>query len=168
MICPSISRPRYWECASSPLSRPPRSASCPAHWFIRRSEQGSETYSTPALRSSATVRVSQINQCAFCVDINSATLAKRGVAMEKIDALANWRDSPLFAADERLALEYAEATTLTEPGVSDGLRARLSVLEIQCGVSPPSPESRRTAARVDNEVDDAPAPIENFRGTVVA
>ena len=43
---------------------------------------------SPALRSLVTVRVSQINHCAFCVDINSATLAKRGVSMEKIDALA--------------------------------------------------------------------------------
>nr|WP_255609587.1 carboxymuconolactone decarboxylase family protein [Methylosinus sp. Sm6] len=80
---------------------------------------------SPALRSLVTVRVSQINHCAFCVDINSATLEKRGVAMEKIDALADWRDSPLFAPDERLALEYAEAMTLTEPGVSDELRARV-------------------------------------------
>nr|WP_255609711.1 carboxymuconolactone decarboxylase family protein [Methylosinus sp. Sm6] len=80
---------------------------------------------SPALRSLLTVRVSQINHCAFCVDINSATLAKRGVAMEKIDALTDWRDSPLFAPDERLALEYAEAMTWTEPGVSDELRARL-------------------------------------------
>ena len=33
----------------------------------------------PALRSLVTVRVSQINWCAFCVDINSATVLKRGV-----------------------------------------------------------------------------------------
>ena len=58
---------------------------------------------SPALRSLVTVRVSQINHCAFCVDINSATLAKRGVAMDKIEALTNWRDSPLFSAEERLA-----------------------------------------------------------------
>ena len=80
---------------------------------------------SPALRSLVTVRVSQINHCAFCVDINSATLTKRGVPMEKIDALAAWRDSPLFTPDEKLALEYAEAMTITEPGVSDELRARL-------------------------------------------
>ncbi len=65
----------------------------------------------PVLRSLVTVRVSQINHCAFCVDINSATLAKRGVGMDKIEALWNWRDSSLFSADERLALDYAEAMT---------------------------------------------------------
>ncbi len=80
---------------------------------------------SPALRSLVTVRVSQINHCAFCVDINSATLAKRGVAMDKIEALTNWRDSPLFSAEERLALEYAEAMTVTGAGVGDALRQKL-------------------------------------------
>lgn len=79
----------------------------------------------PALRSLVTVRVSQINHCAFCVDINSATLAKRGVAMDKIKALGAWRDSSLFSPDERLALEYAEAMTIAAPGVTDALRQRL-------------------------------------------
>lgn len=78
---------------------------------------------TPALRSLVTVRVSQINHCAFCVDINSATLAKRGVSVEKIDALVQWQGSALFDSAERLALEYAEAITLNS--VDDDLRARL-------------------------------------------
>jgi AhpD family alkylhydroperoxidase len=77
----------------------------------------------PALRSLVTVRVSQVNHCAFCVDINAATLIKRGVAMAKIDALGDWRGSALFAADERLALEYAEAMTLNR--VDDDLRQRI-------------------------------------------
>lgn len=77
----------------------------------------------PALRSLVTVRVSQINHCAFCVDINSATLAKRGVSMEKIEALSGWRDSSLFDADEQLGLEYAEAVTLNQ--VDNNLRKRL-------------------------------------------
>ena len=45
----------------------------------------------PALRSLLTVRVSQINHCPFCVDINSATLLARGVSAEKLAALASWR-----------------------------------------------------------------------------
>lgn len=79
----------------------------------------------PALRSLITVRVSQINHCAFCIDINSATLEKRGVPAEKIEQLARWRESTLFSDEERLALEYAEAMTITRPGVSDELRRRL-------------------------------------------
>jgi AhpD family alkylhydroperoxidase len=77
----------------------------------------------PALRSLVTVRVSQINHCAFCVDINTATLAKRGVKMAKIDALPEWRGSQLFDEGERLALEYAEAITLNR--VDDDLRRRV-------------------------------------------
>lgn len=81
---------------------------------------------SPALRSLVTVRVSQINHCAFCVDINSATLEKRGVSQEKIQQLGSWRVSTLFSDDERLALDYTEAMTITGPGVSDELRHRLS------------------------------------------
>jgi hypothetical protein len=60
---------------------------------------------------------------AFCVDINSATLAKRGVSEDKVLAVAEWRRTDLFAPDERLALEYAEATSLNK--VDDDLRLRL-------------------------------------------
>ncbi len=80
---------------------------------------------SPALRSLVTVRVSQINHCAFCVDINSATLLKRGVSSDKVEALSNWRSSTLFSDEERLALAYAEAMTITEPGVTDELRREL-------------------------------------------
>jgi AhpD family alkylhydroperoxidase len=78
---------------------------------------------SPALRALVTVRVSQINHCAFCIDINSATLQKRGVSDAKIDALAEWRDSPQFDDKERLALGWAEAMTLN--AIDDDLRTRL-------------------------------------------
>jgi AhpD family alkylhydroperoxidase len=80
---------------------------------------------SPALRSLVTVRVSQINHCAFCVDVNSATLLRRGVVMDKVLALAEWQESPLFDQTERLVLEYAEAMTRTDGRVSDSLMSRL-------------------------------------------
>ncbi|HYB95795.1 MAG TPA: hypothetical protein VEC39_12525 [Vicinamibacterales bacterium] len=43
----------------------------------------------------------------------------------KLDALASYRDNPLFTARERLALEYADAMTVTGHDVSDELFARL-------------------------------------------
>ncbi|MBG0808041.1 carboxymuconolactone decarboxylase family protein [Methylosinus sp. H3A] len=46
--------------------------------------------------------------------------------IDKVDALSDWRNSPLFSPDEQLALEYAGAMTFTEPGVSDSLRAKLT------------------------------------------
>ena len=80
----------------------------------------------PVLRSLLTVRVSQINWCRFCVDINSATLAKRAGSMDKVLALEHWRESELFDAKERAALEYAEAMTDTQRQVDEALRARLA------------------------------------------
>ncbi|MFD0988281.1 carboxymuconolactone decarboxylase family protein [Methyloligella solikamskensis] len=68
----------------------------------------------PRLRSLITVRVSQLNHCAFCVDLNSSTLMKRGVDMEKVEALPDWRESNLFDDRERAALDYAEAVTLSD------------------------------------------------------
>jgi AhpD family alkylhydroperoxidase len=79
----------------------------------------------PALRSLLTVRVSQLNGCRFCVDLNSATLLKRGVAVEKVAALAAWQTSNLFDAQERAALAYAEAVTLPHRGVDDDLISQL-------------------------------------------
>ena len=67
----------------------------------------------PALRSLVTVRVSQINWCPFCVDINSATLMKRGASLDKIGALTRWCECDLFDDRERAALAYAEAMTRT-------------------------------------------------------
>jgi AhpD family alkylhydroperoxidase len=79
----------------------------------------------PALRSLVTVRVSQINDCPFCVDLNSATLMKRGVAAEKVEALEDWRQSNLFDPRERTVLEYAEAMTRSDLRVGDELVQRL-------------------------------------------
>lgn len=80
---------------------------------------------SPALRSLVTVRVSQINHCAFCVDINSATLLKRGVPHEKVVSLADWRVSDLFDDEERLALDYSEAMTRSDTRVDDALKSKL-------------------------------------------
>jgi AhpD family alkylhydroperoxidase len=69
---------------------------------------------SPALRSLITVLVSQINWCEFCVDINSATLLKRHVPSEKLDALSEFESSPLFSEGEKAALSYAKAVTHTQ------------------------------------------------------
>jgi AhpD family alkylhydroperoxidase len=79
----------------------------------------------PELRSLVTVRVSQINWCTFCVDINSATLAQRTGSMDKMLALSNWRNQDLFSEEERVVLEYTEAVTYTDGVVSAELMARL-------------------------------------------
>jgi AhpD family alkylhydroperoxidase len=79
----------------------------------------------PPLRSLVTVRVSQINDCPFCVDINSATLLKRGVSIEKVQALEQWQQSTFFDPRERFVLEYAEAMTKSDQRVNDAMIERL-------------------------------------------
>lgn len=77
------------------------------------------------LRSMVTVRVSQINHCEFCVDINGATLQKRGASEDKILALRKWRESDLFSPLERAALNYTEAVTYTGSDITDPMMAAL-------------------------------------------
>lgn len=68
----------------------------------------------PRLRSLITVRVSQINWCAFCVDINSSLVLKRGGDVEKLAQLAQFESSTRFDAREKAALAYAEAITYSD------------------------------------------------------
>lgn len=80
----------------------------------------------PALRSLVTVRVSQINGCPFCVDINSATLLRRRASEDKVKALNHWRGSDLFDEREWVALDYVEAVMRSDLRVGEELMARLS------------------------------------------
>jgi alkylhydroperoxidase AhpD family core domain len=57
------------------------------------------------------LRVSQINGCAFCMDLHGAALRRAGVDPRKLDTLPGWRHGHLFDARERAALAWAEALT---------------------------------------------------------
>ena len=72
----------------------------------------------PVLRSLITVRVSQINWCRFCVDINSALVLKRGGDLDRLAALDHFEESALFSEREKAALAYAEAVTYSERQVT--------------------------------------------------
>ncbi len=79
----------------------------------------------PALRSLLTVRVSQINWCEFCVDLNSAVALERHVPETKLDALKDFEHSPLFSEREKAVLVYAEAMTRSGGKPDEALKARL-------------------------------------------
>lgn len=79
----------------------------------------------PALRALIQVRVSQINWCAFCIDLNSATCLKHGVGEEKLEALRHFTESALFDEREKAALAYAEAMTYSGWRGEPALIARL-------------------------------------------
>lgn len=74
---------------------------------------------SPELRSLISVRVSQINWCRFCVDLNSATFIKRTHAEEKRQALEHWQQSPLFSDAEKAVLHYAEQMTYANQQVDE-------------------------------------------------
>lgn len=77
------------------------------------------------LRALVQVRISQINGCAFCADLNGAAALDRAVAPQKLAALAQYESSALFAERERAALTYAEAATDPAKRVDDACFARL-------------------------------------------
>lgn len=77
------------------------------------------------LRSLVMVRVSQINQCSFCMDLNSAHLLQRAGTLAKADALREWQKSELFDAKEKACLEYAEAMTYSDQKVTDKMLGQL-------------------------------------------
>jgi AhpD family alkylhydroperoxidase len=58
------------------------------------------------------IRASQINGCAFCLDMHTAAARKRGETEQRLYLLDAWRDSPLYSERERAALAWTEALTL--------------------------------------------------------
>ena len=65
----------------------------------------------PVLRELVRLRASQLNGCAYCVDMHSRAARAAG-AVQRVDAVAVWRESGLFTAAERAALDLAEEVTL--------------------------------------------------------
>ncbi|MDP0399083.1 carboxymuconolactone decarboxylase family protein [Tsukamurella strandjordii] len=57
------------------------------------------------------LRASQINGCAFCVDMHSTDLEKRGVPTRTIYGVAAWEESPFFDETQRVGLAFAERLT---------------------------------------------------------
>lgn len=58
------------------------------------------------------LRASQINGCAFCLDMHSADARKAGENERRLATLSAWREAPFFSERERAALEWTEAVTL--------------------------------------------------------
>lgn len=104
-------------------ARVPRLFAAVAHFYGALDRKKSPI--NPVLRSLIIVRVSQINWCHYCVDLNSSVLLERTGSMDKATALENWRESDIFDEVEKVGLEYAEAITYTDRQVSDELMERL-------------------------------------------
>lgn len=71
-------------------------------------------------------RSSQINGCAFCLDMHTKDARKNGESEQRLYGLSAWRDSPFYSDKERAVLEWTEAVTkISEHQVNDETYNRL-------------------------------------------
>jgi len=68
------------------------------------------------LRELVRIRASQINGCAYCIDMHTKDARAINETEQRLYALPAWREAPYFTARERAALEFTEAVTLLAGG----------------------------------------------------
>ena len=81
------------------------------------------------------LRASQINGCAYCIDMHATDARKGGETQRRLDTLPAWRETAFFTPRERAALAWTEALTLiaqthAPDDVYSGLRDHFSEKEI--------------------------------------
>jgi AhpD family alkylhydroperoxidase len=75
------------------------------------------------------IRASQINRCAYCIDMHTRDARKAGETEQRIYALNAWRDTPFFTPDERALLALTEEITLISHNhVSDATYSQAAAL----------------------------------------
>lgn len=72
-----------------------------------------------ALLNLVRLRVSQINGCAYCIDMHAKDLRAAGETEQRVYALDAWRETPFYSERERAALAWAEAVTSITDGHAD-------------------------------------------------
>lgn len=89
----------------------------------------------PGLLQLVEMRASQINGCAYCIDMHSKDLRAGGETEQRIYALNAWRETPFYTDRERAALAWTEAVTLVSQthvpdDVYEGVRRHFSETEM--------------------------------------
>jgi AhpD family alkylhydroperoxidase len=79
--------------------------------FVRKSSK-----LAPSLIELVKMRASQINGCAYCIDMHSKDARAAGESEQRLYALSAWRETPFFTAREQAALAWTEAVTLVAEG----------------------------------------------------
>ncbi|MFD0711540.1 carboxymuconolactone decarboxylase family protein [Paenibacillus sp. GCM10027626] len=104
-----------------------RTASPATFQALMKAEQyASETGIDRGLRELIKIRVSQINGCAFCLNMHTKDARKYGETEQRIYLLSCWHETSLFTEAEKAALALAEAVTrISESGVSDDIYERV-------------------------------------------
>jgi AhpD family alkylhydroperoxidase len=80
----------------------------------------------PGLLELVKMRSSQLNGCAYCLDMHSKDARARGESEQRLHVLAAWREAPFYGERERAALAWCEALTLLpQTGAPDDVYAEL-------------------------------------------
>ena len=97
-------------------------------------------YLDPVIRELINIRVSQVNGCAYCIDMHWKDARATGETEQRLYGLDAWRESPYYSDRERAALEWTEAlTNITAPtsggshvpdAVFDSVRGHFSEKEL--------------------------------------
>jgi AhpD family alkylhydroperoxidase len=66
----------------------------------------------PRLRELIRIRASQLNGCAYCIDMHATDARAIGETEQRLYALPAWREAPYFSVRERAALAFTESVTL--------------------------------------------------------
>ncbi len=74
---------------------------------------------TPIQKELIKTRASQINGCAFCIDMHTRDARRAGETEQRLYSLSAWRDTPFFTPEERAILALTEEVTLIGNHVSD-------------------------------------------------
>jgi AhpD family alkylhydroperoxidase len=83
----------------------------------------------PKLSELVKLRASQLNGCAYCIDMHTKDARLAGETEQRLYALSAWRETPFFTPRERAALEYTEAVTrVGDTHVPDDVYGRVSAL----------------------------------------
>lgn len=78
-----------------------------------------------SLKHLVDLRVSQLNGCSFCINLHTEWALGDGERQQRLDAVAQWRQSALFTPSEMAALDWAEALTERRTAQLDDLYAQL-------------------------------------------
>lgn len=79
--------------------------------LVRLTRQVEQAGLEQSLLELVRARASQLNGCAYCVDMHTKDARRAGESEQRLYALTAWRDTPFFSARERAALAWTEAVT---------------------------------------------------------
>ncbi len=94
----------------------PRFASAMSHLDHAATKQLDQVDFDHRLRELVRIRASQLNGCAYCIDMHTKDARAIGESEQRIYALPAWQETPFFSKRERAALSFTEAVTLQASG----------------------------------------------------